>query len=117
MPDKYIRYAPPLFITLILIFGHFSFGILESYRAIVLAIGCSVVTELILGRLYLGKWKNISSAYITGISVSILIRSTFLWPFALAAVLSIMTKYLLRYRNQHIWNPSRRTSLPSRILR
>ena len=106
MPDKYIRYAPPLFITLILIVGHFSFGILESYRAIALAIGCSVVTELILGKLFLGKWKNISSAYITGISVSILIRSTFLWPFALAAVLSIMTKYLLRYRNQHIWNPS-----------
>ncbi len=106
MLKKYFRYVPPLFITLILVVGHLSFGILESYKAIALAIGSSVATELILGKFYTGKWKNISSAYITGISVSILIRSTFLWPFALAAVLSIMTKYLLRYRNQHIWNPS-----------
>ncbi len=106
MLQKYFRYVPPLFISLILVAGHLSFGILESYKAIALAIGSSVATELILGKLYTGKWKNISSAYITGISVSILIRSTFLWPFALVAVLSIMTKYLLRYRNQHIWNPS-----------
>ncbi len=106
MLKKYFRYVPPLFITLILVVGHLSFGILESYKAIALAIGSSVATELILGKLFTGKWKNISSAYITGISVSILIRSTFLWPFALAAVLSIMTKYLLRYRGQHIWNPS-----------
>jgi Na+-translocating ferredoxin:NAD+ oxidoreductase RnfD subunit len=106
MLKKYFRYVPPLFITLILVVGHLSFGILESYKAIALAIGTSVLTELILGKLYTGKWKNISSANITGISVSILIRSTFLWPFALAAVLSIMTKYLLRYRNQHLWNPS-----------
>ncbi len=106
MSKNFIRYAPPVFITLILLAGHFSFGILESYKTIAIAIGSSILTELALSRLMLGKWKNISSAYITGISVSILIRSTFLWPFALAAVLSIMTKYVLRFRGRHIWNPS-----------
>jgi Na+-transporting NADH:ubiquinone oxidoreductase subunit NqrB len=101
------KYVPPIFISLILIVGHFSFGILESYQAILLAIGTSIATELILSRLILGEWKkNFSSAYITGISVSILIRSTFLWPFAVAAVISIMSKYVLRFRGRHIWNPS-----------
>ena len=38
MPDKYLRYAPPVFITLILVVGHFSFGILESYKAIAMVI-------------------------------------------------------------------------------
>ncbi len=101
------KYAPPVFITLILLVGHFSFGILESFSAILISIGTSIITELVLSRLMYGQWKkNVSSAYITGISISMLIRSTFLWPFALAAVLSIMSKYVLRYRGRHIWNPS-----------
>ena len=101
-----IQYAPPLLITLILIAGHFTFGILEGYKTILLSISCSILTELILTRLLFGKWRNLSSAYITGISVGILVRSTFLWPFAVTAVISIMSKYVLRFRNTHIWNPS-----------
>lgn len=101
-----IQYAPPLLITLILIAGHFTFGILEGYKTILLSIGCSILTELILARLMFGKWKNLSSAYITGISVGILVRSTFVWPFAITAIISIMSKYVLRFRNTHIWNPS-----------
>ena len=78
------KYAPPIFICLILLVGHFSFGILESFSAILISIGTSIFTELILSRLMYGQWKkNVSSAYITGISISMLIRSTFLWPFAL----------------------------------
>ena len=101
------KYAPPVFISLILIAGHFSYGILESYRAILVSIVSSILTELLLSRVILGTWrKNLSSAYITGISVSILIRSTLLWPFIMAAVISIMSKYMLRFRGRHIWNPS-----------
>jgi len=100
------KYVPPLLITLILIAGHLTFGILQGYKNILLAIGCAMLTELVLARLILGTWRNLSSAYITGISVGILIRSPFLWPFALTAIISIMSKYVLRYRNTHIWNPS-----------
>jgi Na+-translocating ferredoxin:NAD+ oxidoreductase RnfD subunit len=101
------KYVPPIFITLILLAGHFSFGILESYQAIILSITSSILTELLLSKLVLGKWKkNFSSAYITGISVSIILRSIYLWPFVLAAIISIMSKYVLRFRGRHIWNPS-----------
>lgn len=101
------KYVPPVFISLILIAGHYSYGILESYQAILLAITTSVLTELLLSKLILGVWKkNLSSAYITGISVSIIIRSMFLWPYIMAAVISIMSKYVLRFRGRHIWNPS-----------
>jgi Na+-translocating ferredoxin:NAD+ oxidoreductase RnfD subunit len=100
------RYVPPVFITLILLTGHFTFGILEGFSAILLSISCSVLTELILGRITTGKWKNLASAYITGISVGILVRSTFLWPFAITAIISIMSKYVIRYKGRHIWNPS-----------
>jgi Na+-translocating ferredoxin:NAD+ oxidoreductase RnfD subunit len=91
---------------LILIAGHLTFGILQGYKNILLAIGCSMLTELVLARLIFGTWRNLSSAYITGISVGILVRSPYLWPFAVTAIISIMSKYVLRYRNTHIWNPS-----------
>ncbi len=101
-----MKYAPPLLITLILVLGHFTFGILESYKAILTAIGSAVLTEIVLSRLVFSQRKNLSSAYITGISVGILVRSTLIWPFALTAVISIMSKYVLRYKGRHIWNPS-----------
>jgi Na+-transporting NADH:ubiquinone oxidoreductase subunit NqrB len=89
-----------------LIAGHLSFGILESYRKTGIAIVASIVAELILGRIFLGKWPNIASAYITGISVGILVRSPAFWPYVLCAVISIMSKYVLRVQGRHIWNPS-----------
>jgi enediyne biosynthesis protein E5 len=100
------RYLAPVLITCILLAGHFSFGILESYKKTGLAIVASLLTELILGRLFVGKWPNLSSAYITGISVGILVRSPAFWPYALCAIVSIMSKYVLRVKGRHIWNPS-----------
>lgn len=101
-----IRLVPPVLISAILVAGHLSFGILRSYEAIALAIGASIVTEMALGRLLWGTWRHPASAYTTGISVGILVRSPMLWPFALGSVLSIMSKYVLRVRGRHIWNPS-----------
>jgi enediyne biosynthesis protein E5 len=100
------RYIAPLFITFILVVGHFSYGILESYEKTGIAIASALVAELILGRIFFGKWLNLSSAYISGISCGILIRSPALWAFALASVLSIMSKYVLRVKDRHLWNPS-----------
>lgn len=100
------RFMPPLFITLILLAGNVSFGILESYQKTLLAIGTSILAELVLGRVFLHKWPHLASAYITGISVGILIRSPFFWPYALCSLLAITSKYVLRVRGRHIWNPS-----------
>ncbi|HUB18438.1 MAG TPA: hypothetical protein VL990_07370 [Acidobacteriaceae bacterium] len=100
------RFAPPVFITLILLVGNLSFGILESYSRTLLAIATSMMGELILGRTFLKKWPHPASAYITGISVGILLRSPAYWTYALCVALSITSKYALRFRNRHIWNPS-----------
>ena len=69
------RYLAPMFITCILIVGHLSFGILESWKKTGIAIVASLLTELILSRVFVGKWPILASAYISGISVGILVRS------------------------------------------
>jgi hypothetical protein len=100
------RYLPPLLITAILLVGQLSFGILESYTRTLLAIGTSILAELVLSRALVGRWPDLASAYITGISVGILIRSPFYWPYALCSLISITSKYAIRWKGRHLWNPS-----------
>ena len=52
------RYVAPLLITLILVIGQFSYGILESYPQTLLAIGCSVVTKIALSCLVFRKFPH-----------------------------------------------------------
>ncbi len=100
------RYIAPAFITCILLAGQLSFGILESYSKTLLAIATSIALELLLGRIFFKKWVHPASAYISGISVGILVRSPAFWPYALCSAISITSKYVLRVKGRHIWNPS-----------
>ncbi len=100
------RYIAPIFITCILLVGDLMYGMLESHWKTLLAIVTSIALEMILGKVFYGKFPHPASAYITGISVGILVRSPVYWPFALCAAISIMSKYVLRVKGKHIWNPS-----------
>ena len=100
------RYLPPLLITAILLTAHFSFGILEAWEKTALAIVTAIGAELVMGRLTYGKWPHPASAYISGISAGILVRSPFLWPYALTSLISITSKYVLRVKGRHLWNPT-----------
>ena len=100
------RYLAPALITCILLAGHLSFGILESYEKTLLAIVVAIALELVLGRVLYRTWVHPASAYITGISVGILIRSPAFWPYALCSAISITSKYVLRVNGRHLWNPS-----------
>jgi Na+-translocating ferredoxin:NAD+ oxidoreductase RnfD subunit len=100
------RYLAPMFITCILAAAQWSFGILESYARLALAIGTALCIEIVLARLFRGQWPHLASAYITGISVGILVRSPAFWPYALCSMLSITSKYVLQVQGRHLWNPS-----------
>ena len=100
------RYLPPIFITLILLVGQVSFGVLESFSRTLLAIGTAMAFELALTWLVYRKLPVLASAYITGISVGILLRSPEFWPYALTSAIAITSKYVIRWRGRHLWNPS-----------
>src|SRR5262249_6310040 len=107
------RFQGPLLITTILAVGDAAFGILENHTAPVwlieltggrvteysptfVVIVATTLAEMGLGRFFWGKWPHLASAYISGISVGILIKSPELWPFILCGLLSISSKYVLR---------------------
>jgi Na+-transporting NADH:ubiquinone oxidoreductase subunit NqrB len=100
------RYLAPLLITCVLVVGQISFGFLESWSRTFLAIATAIVTELVVVRALYGTWPHLASAYVSGISVGILVRSPAFWPYALCSAISIVSKYVLRIRGRHIWNPT-----------
>lgn len=100
------RYLAPILITLILLAGNLSFGLLESFSRTALAIATSMAFEIALTLLIYRKFPHLASAYITGISVGILIRSPAFWPYALCGAIAITSKYVVRWRGRHLWNPS-----------
>jgi len=100
------RYLPPLLITSILVGANLSFGILEGWERTALSIVVAIGAEMVLGGSTHGKWPHPASAYISGISAGILIRSPFVWPYFFTSVISILSKYVLRLKGRHIWNPT-----------
>ncbi len=100
------RYLPPFLITCILLAGQVQYGFLESFTRTLLAIAAAVALELALSRTIVGKWPHLASAYITGISVGILLRSPAFWPYVMCAWISIASKYAIRWRGRHLYNPS-----------
>ena len=79
-----------------------------GYDRLVLALGACVATEALLSWFDRGKIVNLLSAYISGISLTLLVKPQggALWPFALGGFIAISSKYVLRYRDNHLWNPT-----------
>jgi len=100
------RYLAPALITCVLIAGQLSFGFLESWSRTFLAIATSIGVELVLVRAIYGKWPHLASAYVSGISVGILVRSPAFWPYALCSAISITSKYAIRVDGRHLFNPT-----------
>ena len=97
------------FITLILLVGEVRYGVLGGFERLVASLGAAVLAEVLFARLLLGRWPpTLLSAYITGNSVALLVKPQegLLWPFVMCSVLSIASKYALRFRGRHLWNPS-----------
>jgi hypothetical protein len=100
------RYLAPILVTLVLVMGQVTFGFLESWSRTTLAISTAILVEMVLGRLFSGAWPPLASAYISGISIGMLVRSPEFWPYALCSAISITSKYVLRLDGRHLWNPS-----------
>ena len=102
------RYLIAFLITLVMVAAQLRYHMLGSYDRLVLALGVCVATEALLSWFERGKVVNLLSAYISGISLTLLIKPQggALWPFALGGFLAISSKYVLRYRDNHLWNPT-----------
>jgi Na+-translocating ferredoxin:NAD+ oxidoreductase RnfD subunit len=100
------RYMVAGFLTFILLVGQIRLGFLEGLGQFFTALVVSVATELLLSRVYRREWPNPISAYMTGVSIGILVRSPVRWPYAVGSALAIAQKYAIQLRGRHLFNPS-----------
>jgi Na+-translocating ferredoxin:NAD+ oxidoreductase RnfD subunit len=102
------RYLIAFLITLVLVAAQLRYHMLGSYDRLVLALGVCLATEALLSWFDRGKVVNLLSAYISGISLTLLLKPQggALWPFVLGGFIAISSKYVLRYRGNHLWNPT-----------
>ena len=102
------RYLIAFLITLVLLVAQLRYHVMGGYGRLALALFTCMATEALLSWFDRGKVVNLQSAYISGISLTLLIKpqGAALWPFALGAFLAISSKYVLRYRDNHLWNPT-----------
>ena len=102
------RYLIACLVTLVLATAQLRYHIAGGYDRLVLSLAVCTATEALLSWFDRGRIVNLQSAYISGISLTLLTKPQggALWPFALGGFLAISSKYVLRYRGSHLWNPT-----------
>jgi Na+-transporting NADH:ubiquinone oxidoreductase subunit NqrB len=108
LPRLEPKHLATLLITVIVVGAEWNYSAVGGFEKVALTLGTCVAAEAVLSLFLLGRWPGLQSAYVTGISLTILLRPSpgIVWPFVVGALLSIGSKYVLRYRNRHLWNPS-----------
>jgi Na+-translocating ferredoxin:NAD+ oxidoreductase RnfD subunit len=102
------RYLIAFLITLVLLAAQLRYHMFGGYERLALSLAACLATEAVLSWFDRGKVVNLLSAYISGISLTLLLKPQggALWPFALGGFIAIASKYVLRYRDNHLWNPT-----------
>ena len=102
------RYLIAFLITLVLVVAQLRYHMVGGYDRLVFTLLVCTGTEALLSWFDRGKVVNLLSAYISGISLTLLTKPQggALWPFAIGGFLAISSKYVLRYRGNHLWNPT-----------
>ena len=102
------RYLIAFLITLVLLAAQLRYHMVGGYERLLLSLAVCTATEAVLSWFDRGKVVNLLSAYISAISLTLLTKPQggALWPFVIGGFLAISSKYVLRYRGNHLWNPT-----------
>ena len=74
----------------------------QAALALVTAVACQLLGE----RLTAGRRSNLPSAVITALSLSLLLRADNLWAHPIAAAAALGSKFSIRVRGKHVFNPA-----------
>ncbi|MDQ2666979.1 MAG: hypothetical protein M3Z05_13315 [Gemmatimonadota bacterium] len=102
------RYLIAFLITLVLLSAQLRYQMVGGYSRFLIALAVCTATEALLSWYDRGKVVNLLSAYISGISLTLLEKPQggAIWPLMIGGFLAISSKYVLRYKEQHLWNPT-----------
>jgi Na+-transporting NADH:ubiquinone oxidoreductase subunit NqrB len=103
------RFDPRLYqigaLTLLLIYGIFALNFDVTLFRAVLLVGIAIATQALFARM-----TNVAfdprSAAISGLSLSLLLRSESIALLIVAAVIAVGSKFIVRIKSKHVFNPT-----------
>jgi len=107
MPQRFdARWFQILFQLSFLLCGVLLFDFSVSAVQIILTFSTAIVTQMICLSLIGKNEFGYKSALITAFGLSLLLRTNHLWVHPLAACIGIASKFLLRTKHGHLFNPA-----------
>jgi enediyne biosynthesis protein E5 len=100
------RMAQILFLGLLLAAGAYFRDFSIRPAQIALTFACGLLCQNICERLARRPSRSLRSAIITSFSVTLLLRATTWWIHPLAVIAAIASKFIVRVRGKHLFNPA-----------
>lgn len=100
------RYFQILFLASFLSYGILFLGWKSDYLQYLAVISTALITQLAIAWFTGKPLSSVKSALITSLGLSMLLKASSPWYFALAAFLAIASKFLIRYKGKHLFNPA-----------
>ncbi|MBI3549246.1 MAG: RnfABCDGE type electron transport complex subunit D [Elusimicrobia bacterium] len=100
------RWFQIVFLGTLLTVGLLRMGFMITPWQIAGVFAAGLLTQLVFLSAYKLEGVGLKSAIITCLGLSFLLRSDTLWVHPLAAALAMASKFVLRARGKHLWNPA-----------
>jgi len=94
------------FLLAFLVLGVFARDFTVHWDCVSAALLSCVVMQLIADRFWQNPNPSIRSALISAISICLILRANSWMTIGIAGMLAILSKYVLRYKGKHFFNPS-----------
>lgn len=100
------RYFQILFLASFLTYGLFFLGWKTNYMQYVAVVSSSVLTQILFS-VWKGKpLSSVKSALITSLGLSMLLKASTPWFFALAGFIAIASKFIFVFKGKQLFNPA-----------
>ncbi|MEL6592109.1 MAG: RnfABCDGE type electron transport complex subunit D [Bacteroidota bacterium] len=100
------RHFQILYLGGFLLFGILALGWQAELMRYALLISTCLITQMIWTYFTTQNYTSWKSGLITALGLCLLLKSNQLWVLGLAGTLAISSKFLIRYRGKHLFNPA-----------
>jgi len=100
------RYFQLVWLGMFLLYGILQLGWHRDAWHLLALWSTALITQLVFCRIYKKPYDAWKSAAITALGLSLLLRAGDVWVYALAGFLAIASKFLIRYKGKHVFNPA-----------
>jgi Na+-transporting NADH:ubiquinone oxidoreductase subunit NqrB len=100
------RYLQITVLVTLLLYLKVKLAFTMSWEMCALTIGTALTCQFACGKFVGLKKFDPRSPFISGLSLCLLLRTNFWWLVVVAAVITIVGKFAIRYRDRHVFNPT-----------